>query len=503
MKESINTAIFSVLKVSEKSRVPVLIMSNPGLGKSTTVKMFADVRGYHLQLLRGNSTSETEVLGYDVAVDTFDGKKTTTHTRPVWYNRILEKQKEGKPTLLFLDEITTASPYVQSALLHLIFERMVGEDQLPEDTLIVSAGNYAQNLNSQMDVLAPLMNRFLIFNITPTVDDLDTFLCKYSGAIANDGKIPDYFDTVRSTMKEIDSQEITTTPEQKNMIGEYIERGIKETTKFLMTSGDRPIDFNVKDLQGLYSDDDTDSKLCGFATLRTLNYLREVTMAVFHCFGKAGILSSNYRNMIDGLCGFGISRDPKTKAVKKTYIGKEFFDSMSNIVNDIEKMNNSQLPEYERFFKDILKSSKKNGKLEISEMNALINKVEELRNNKSISKIERPIDPSILKEILNLATKSGKSSANIKIGSNEKILDRITPEDFTGKVTYWNTVAKTVKSLGRLVNGMKYKSDTVSEYESSLEDVRNDGFKLRSLRKLACTENLAIGKLIPEIESIN
>ena len=67
LNDSINVSIFTALKVSEMSKVPVLIMSNPGLGKSTTVEMFADVRGYSLILLRGNSTTAEEVMGYDVA----------------------------------------------------------------------------------------------------------------------------------------------------------------------------------------------------------------------------------------------------------------------------------------------------------------------------------------------------------------------------------------------------------------------------------------------------
>lgn len=33
-KENINISIFTVLKVSEMSGVPVLLMSNPGIGKS-------------------------------------------------------------------------------------------------------------------------------------------------------------------------------------------------------------------------------------------------------------------------------------------------------------------------------------------------------------------------------------------------------------------------------------------------------------------------------------
>lgn len=498
--ESINVSIFTALKVSEKSNVPVLIMSNPGLGKSTTVSMFAKVRGYHLQLLRGNSTSETEVLGYDV-VDQESGGKSTIHTRPTWYTEILEKEKEGIHTLLFLDEITTANEYVQAALLHLIFERMVGSEKLPDGTLIVSAGNYAQNLSNQMNMLPPLMNRFMIYNITPDHTDLDSFLCKYEGAIADsEGKVKNYMDVLVDKMKKLDEQEVDIPEAQLNKIGEYIERGIKDTTKFLATSGEKAIDFSVKDLQGLYADADDDSKLCGFVTFRTLNYLRDVTLAVVKCFGKAGITSDNYRNMIDGLVGYGISRDSKTKDVKKNYIGKDYYDSMVNIINEIEKMKNDKLPEYEKFFNTVTDKKKK---FDVSDMQAIINKISEMRSDKDLKNIERPIDPAMVEKLCSITKASGKDVANIKISSSEHMLDKISSETFMGYVTYWNVVADLITSIQGAVSDQKanYKGNTINCVKDTQSELRACGFKLRSLRKIMTIEDPGLNDIIPEVKS--
>src|SRR5574344_1813220 len=145
---NINVSTSCALKVSEMSKVPVLLMANPGTGKSSTVEMFADVRGYNLVLLRGNSESAETILGYDVAPTDTDKSNSTKHLRPEWFERILRAEENGEKCLLFLDEITTATEYVQSALLHLIFERKVGCEDIPKSTLIVSAGNYASNLSN-------------------------------------------------------------------------------------------------------------------------------------------------------------------------------------------------------------------------------------------------------------------------------------------------------------------------------------------------------------------
>lgn len=502
INDSINVSIFTALKVSEVSKVPVLIMSNPGLGKSTTVEMFAKVRGYELHLLRGNSTTPEEIMGYDVA-DTNLKVPTTRHLRPAWYTEILQTSENGGKSLLFLDEITTANEYVQAALLHLVFERKVGRERLPEDTLIVSAGNYAQNLSNSMQMLPPLMNRFMIYNITPTYKDLDTFLCKYEGALASsDGKPKNYMSELHTTMKKLDSQELTIPEDQLCKIGEYIERGIKMTVKSLMTSGSKSVDLSITDLQNIYADAENETKLYGFITFRTLNYLRDVTLASYICFGKAGITSDNYRNMIDGLCGIGLSRDSKSKDVVKTIVSKEFYDSMATIVNDIEKMNNDKLPRYVKFFNDIVADDKKK-KFEAPEMQAIINKLEELKNDKDLKNIERPIDPVCIEKLCKLSKDSGINATKIKVASTDKILDTISAETLAGYVKYWNIIADLMTSLQELISDSTrgYKSDTSSILKTTQNDLKIAGFKLRSLKKVITQEDPSIGSMIPEINS--
>lgn len=499
--DNINISIFTALKVSEISKVPVLIMSNPGLGKSTSVEMFAEVRDYHLTLLRGNSTSPEEVLGFDVFDNTIKDAKSTKHLRPTWFAEILEVAEKGGKTLLFLDEITTCHSAIQAALLHLVFERKVGSERLPEDTLIVSAGNYAQNLSNSMEMLPPLMNRFMIFNITPDHTDLDTFLCKFDGAIASsEGKIKDFMGNLKETMKKLDAQEVDIPKDQYNKIGEYIERGIKQTARALMTSGSKPVDLSITDLNGIYADAENETKLYGFTTFRTLNYLRDVTIASFKCFGKSGITSDNYRNMIDGLCGIGISRDPKTKNVVKTPISKDFYDTMVNIVSDIEKMKNDKLPKYTKFFNEIVDGKKK---FEVPEMQAVINKLSELKADKDLENIERPIDPACIEKLCKLSKDSGSSITKIKVSTTDKFLDKVPTETFIGYVSYWNTLSDLMTSLQSLISDSTkgYKDDTMSLLKNTQEDLRTSGFKLRSIRKIILQEDPSMGSLIPDIRS--
>ena len=139
MASTINEQMFFAMRVSEVSKVPVLFLSNPGVGKSSSVWKFADNRNYELITIRGNSTTYDEIMGYDTVPE---GVREGTHRaavglRPSWFQQMKDNEAKGKKTLLFLDELTTATEYVQAALLHLIFERSCKDEKFPEDTLVV------------------------------------------------------------------------------------------------------------------------------------------------------------------------------------------------------------------------------------------------------------------------------------------------------------------------------------------------------------------------------
>lgn len=519
-KDSVNVSIFSALKVGEKAKnVPVLLMSNPGMGKTTTVAIFAEHRGYHLQLLKGNSTSETEIIGYDV-VPTLEMKesglapdvKTTVHLRPSWFSQILEKEKQGIPSLLFLDEITTAPEHVQAALLQLVFERKVGDEDLPESTLVVAAGNYIQNLSNQMNLIPPLMNRFLIYNITADDTDLDSFLCKYKGAISSpDGKTFDNIENLRKILEEMDNKAVNVDEQTENKIGEYIERQIKETARALMKSGEKPLSFKVTDLQSIYGDTIEDQKLYGFATLRTLGYLVDVSLASYLCFGKAGLTSDSYENMIDGLVGYGVSREKSGGEVKKTLLTPEFKESMKSVANEIDKMNNSAVPKYEEFLKQVLAKKTKSGTWDIPELQSTKVKVEEILGDKSLKGIERPIASVFVTDILEIIAKTVNNIGidNLKVNTatiqSDSFEQDVPPEKVAAVIHKWNAAAGLFGVLEKFINvdGIGYKEDVTEAFSKAAYDCRMTQFKIAALKKVLAKRATGYEKIIPDCVQIN
>lgn len=505
LNNSINMQIFAALKVAEKVKTtcPLLLIGNPGVGKTKTVELFAEVRGYDLVLLRGNSESHESILGYPIAPTDTSKDRSTIRLRPDWFQTILDNEANGKRSLLFLDEITTALDLVQAALLHLVFERKVGTEALPESTLIVAAGNYANNLSNSMVMLPPLLNRFCIYNIVPRISDLDSFLCKYEGSLS--GNKINYFDKLKTAMIEIDAQEAEVPTDKFNKIGEYVERQIKLVTKQLMSAGEKVLDPAITELSTIYSDLEGDETLPGFITFRSLNYLREVTIASYVCFGKAGITSDNYKNMVYGLVGLALSRNKNTGDIIKTKVASEYYDSMAQIINDIEKMNNNRLPEYEEFFNKVFVND--STVLTGPELNAVINKLKELRADKGLKDIERPIDQALAQRIGNCLVKSSQKIVKYKIDPSADI-DKacpVTVEQYAGDVAYWNLISDTVTEFSAIIEdpARNYSPEIKSSLENIQSKLRKALFKIKTIRKLLEKSDPAIVESTVEIRSFN
>ena len=147
-------------------RVPGIIMSTPGTGKTTTISLWAQYKGYNLITLTPSTYGTDDILGLQSLVD---GK--LTRLTPSWFNELTRLAQNGKRNVLFIDEISATNDFLQPPLFRLVFDRMLGEIPLPADTLIVAAGNYSGDLNNTFRMTAPLVNRFMILNTTN--EDID------------------------------------------------------------------------------------------------------------------------------------------------------------------------------------------------------------------------------------------------------------------------------------------------------------------------------------------
>jgi hypothetical protein len=128
---------------------PVFIWGPPGIGKSSIVREFAESVGLACVSLLGSQLAPEDLIGVPQIVD-----GTSRFCPPS-----LIARKE--PYCLFLDELNACSHEVQKAFYSLIQERRIGEYMLPEGSVVIGAGNRAQDSAIVRPMSSALLNRMV------------------------------------------------------------------------------------------------------------------------------------------------------------------------------------------------------------------------------------------------------------------------------------------------------------------------------------------------------
>lgn len=130
---------------------PVLLWGGPGEGKSRLVEQVAAQLGRPCEVVVGSVREASDFVGLPVRVG-----DSVTFAPPRWATRCVERPD----TVVFLDELTTAQPSVQAAMLRVVLEREVGDLRLPESVSFVAAANPPEVSAGGDDLSPPLANRF-------------------------------------------------------------------------------------------------------------------------------------------------------------------------------------------------------------------------------------------------------------------------------------------------------------------------------------------------------
>jgi hypothetical protein len=146
----------SLLKAFNKKR-PLFLWGPPGIGKSELVADIAQELGGYMIDLRLGQMEPTDIRGIP------------------FYNKDSGKMDWAEPVdlpteefasqypmvVLFLDEMNSAAPSVQAAAYQLILNRRVGKYVLPENVVLVAAGNRESDKGVTYRMPTPLANRFI------------------------------------------------------------------------------------------------------------------------------------------------------------------------------------------------------------------------------------------------------------------------------------------------------------------------------------------------------
>ena len=140
-----------------KMQRPLMLWGPPGIGKSDLVAMLCNEMGGRLYDIRLPLLEPTDLRGIP------------------FYNKEIGKMDWAAPidmpddetasqypiVFLFLDELNGAAPAVQSAAYQLILNRKIGKYELPDNVVIIAAGNRESDKGVTYRMPSPLANRFI------------------------------------------------------------------------------------------------------------------------------------------------------------------------------------------------------------------------------------------------------------------------------------------------------------------------------------------------------
>lgn len=146
----------AALGLAVSANLPVLLWGEPGIGKSAALAQLADGLGVPLETVIASVHEPSDFAGLPVIGDD-PARDGVPMAPPDWAVR-LARHGTG---LVFFDELSSAPPAVQAALLRVVLERQVGSLRLPDRVRVVAAANPPTSAADGWHLSPPLANRFV------------------------------------------------------------------------------------------------------------------------------------------------------------------------------------------------------------------------------------------------------------------------------------------------------------------------------------------------------
>ena len=226
-----NNAKKAIIRAFKKKR-PLFVWGPPGIGKSDIVHQIGDTMEALVIDIRLSLWEPTDIKG----IPYYAANDNTMKWAPPTELPDAKTAKKHKWIILFLDEMNSAAPAVQAAAYQLILNRKVGSYVLPDNVLIVAAGNRDADKGVVYRMPAPLANRFV--HLEMKVDFDDWFQWATENKIHTD--VVGYLTFAKKDLYDFDPKSPSrsfATPRSWSFVSELLEDDDDENTTTDLVSG--------------------------------------------------------------------------------------------------------------------------------------------------------------------------------------------------------------------------------------------------------------------------
>lgn len=208
-----------------------MLHGRPGVGKTQLVTDLARQIGATLFDIRLTTIEPQDLRGlpyYD-----HDAQKT------IWYRPEDLPDTPDSPAVLFLDELTAASPTLQPTVYGLLQERRVGRHMLPDTVLVVAAGNAIDDGAIAYDMGTALSDRLVHLHVTADAKDwLERYAVDRSIAPSVTAFLrarPDLLDTTEQAIRR--GETIACTPRSWEKVSDIVRAVVDKHLRQTMIAG--------------------------------------------------------------------------------------------------------------------------------------------------------------------------------------------------------------------------------------------------------------------------
>lgn len=155
--------------------LPLILWGDPGIAKTSLVRQVAAQVGFHCEHLSPGERGEGAFGVTPVPARGETGHTVLEYPPPDWIKHLATEQ--GEAGVVFLDELNTAPPALQPALLGAIQERRIGGHAFGPRVRVLGAANPVGQAAGGWDLAPPVANRLgHISWPAPDVDDWSAWL---------------------------------------------------------------------------------------------------------------------------------------------------------------------------------------------------------------------------------------------------------------------------------------------------------------------------------------